>query len=47
MLIQKPMGDSFDEARRIRDICRRKKITAAVNFQLRYSPFVMAARDII
>jgi predicted dehydrogenase len=47
VLLQKPMGDSFDQARQILDICRRKKITAAVNFQLRFAPFVMAARDII
>ena len=47
VLIQKPMGDSFDDAKRILSICRRKKLKAAVNFQLRYSPFVMAARDII
>src|SRR5262245_21588225 len=47
VLLQKPMGDSFDEAKQIVAICRRKKITAAVNFQLRYAPFVMAARDII
>jgi len=46
-LIQKPMGDSFDDAKEILSICRQKKLKAAVNFQLRYSPFVMAARDII
>jgi predicted dehydrogenase len=47
VLLQKPMGDSFDEAKQIVSTCRRRNITAAVNFQLRYAPFVMAARDII
>ncbi|HEY7090967.1 MAG TPA: Gfo/Idh/MocA family oxidoreductase [Tepidisphaeraceae bacterium] len=46
-LIQKPMGDSLEQAIQIRDLCRRKKLTAAVNFQLRHAPFVAAARDII
>ena len=47
VLLQKPMGDSFDDAKKILSICRKKKLKAAVNFQLRYSPFVTAARDII
>lgn len=38
VLIQKPMGETLEEARNIRDICRRKELTAAVNFQLRYAP---------
>ena len=37
-LIQKPMGESLREARRIREICRAKHFIAAVNFSLRYSP---------
>jgi len=37
-LIQKPMGETLPEARRIRDICRAKRFIAAVNFSLRYSP---------
>src|SRR6266478_2824722 len=37
-LIQKPMGETLSEARRIRDICRAKHFIAAVNFSLRYSP---------
>jgi predicted dehydrogenase len=44
VLIQKPMGNSLDEAERILEICRRKKLIAAVNFQLRFAPFVIAAR---
>jgi predicted dehydrogenase len=47
VLIQKPMGDDLNEARKILQICRQKKLTAAVNFQLRYAPFIIAARDMI
>jgi predicted dehydrogenase len=38
VLLQKPMGDTLDEARTIRDHCRQRGLIAAVNFQLRYSP---------
>jgi predicted dehydrogenase len=38
VLIQKPMGETLDEARDIRDLCRHRGLTAAVNFQLRYAP---------
>jgi predicted dehydrogenase len=43
VLIQKPMGETLDEAKMIRDHCRRKGLVAAVNFQLRYSPNNLAA----
>ena len=32
------MGETLDEARAIRDICRERGLIAAVNFQLRYAP---------
>jgi predicted dehydrogenase len=38
VLMQKPMGESIEEALRIRALCRSKKLVAAVNFSLRYSP---------
>ncbi|GAC1426050.1 MAG: Gfo/Idh/MocA family oxidoreductase [Acidobacteriaceae bacterium] len=38
VLMQKPMGETLAEARIIRDLCRKKNLTAAVNFSLRYSP---------
>jgi len=38
VLIQKPMGETLEEARAIRDLCRNRGFTAAVNFQLRYAP---------
>ena len=47
VLIQKPMGDNFEDASKILACCRRKKLIAAVNFQLRFAPFVAAARWII
>jgi predicted dehydrogenase len=37
-LLQKPMGETLEEARALRDICRARKLNAAVNFQLRYAP---------
>lgn len=43
VLIQKPMGETIDEARTIREKCRRLGLTAAVNFQLRYAPNNLAA----
>jgi predicted dehydrogenase len=47
VLIQKPMGMNIAEAAAIRDLCRRKELTAAVNFQLRFAPNILAARSII
>ena len=47
VLIQKPMGENIEQARVIRDLCRAKKFTAAVNFQLRFAPAVAAARGMI
>jgi predicted dehydrogenase len=47
VLIQKPMGDDLSEARKILKICQDKNLTAAINFQLRYAPFIIAARDMI
>lgn len=47
VLIQKPMGSQFNEAREIYLLCKQKKLKAGLNFQLRYAPFVKAARSII
>jgi predicted dehydrogenase len=46
VLIQKPMGETLDEARTILQICREKRLTAAVNFQLRWAPNMLMARRI-
>lgn len=47
VLIQKPMGDNFHQAQEILELCRTKKLVAAINFQLRFAPYVSAARDMI
>jgi predicted dehydrogenase len=47
VLIQKPMGGNLEEAKEILRITREKGMTAGVNFQLRYAPFINAARYII
>jgi predicted dehydrogenase len=47
VLIQKPLGDDLAMARAICDLCRAKDLRAAVNFQLRYAPFVLAAQHLI
>jgi predicted dehydrogenase len=43
VLLQKPMGETLEEATSIRDHCRQRGLVAAVNFQLRYSPNNLAA----
>lgn len=47
VLIQKPMGADLAQARIIRKLCRDKGLKAAVNFQLRFSPMMMAARQAV
>lgn len=47
VLLQKPMGEDLPGAEAILAVCRRKRLAAAVNFQLRYAPFVRAARRLI
>jgi predicted dehydrogenase len=47
VLLQKPMGVDLADARRIRAACGEKKLIAAVNFQLRFSPMMLAVRDAI
>lgn len=47
VLIQKPMGETLEMAKKILDCCRRKKIIAAINFQLRYAPFITRAKELI
>ncbi|MHB8627740.1 MAG: Gfo/Idh/MocA family protein [Aggregatilineales bacterium] len=47
VLIQKPMGETLEEARQIRELCHTKQLIAAVNFQLRFAPLVIAARSLV
>src|SRR5262245_31673076 len=42
VLIQKPMGENLDAARRILAICRGRRLVAALNLQLRFSPNMLA-----
>ncbi|SDX19471.1 Predicted dehydrogenase [Lutibacter oricola] len=47
VLIQKPMGDDYEQTLAILEVCRRKKLKAAINCQMRYAPYVMAAKYLI
>lgn len=47
VLIQKPLGLNLADARHICQLCHDKNLTAAVNFQLRYAPPIIALRDLI
>ena len=47
VLIQKPMGSDLAAATQILEICRAKKLKAAVNFQLRFAPMMLALKDAI
>jgi predicted dehydrogenase len=46
LLIQKPLGGTLAEAEAIVALCRERKFQAAVNFQLRWAPNMLAARTI-
>ncbi|OOG64617.1 oxidoreductase [Sinorhizobium sp. A49] len=46
-LIQKPMGGDLTAATEILNICRDRQLEAAVNFQLRFAPMMLALRDAI
>ena len=41
------MGSDQDHARQIRQICRDKGLKSAMNFQLRFSPMMMAVKDAV
>jgi predicted dehydrogenase len=47
VLIQKPMGDTLSMAQQILDVCRERCLVAAMNFQLRFSPNVLALKDLL
>jgi len=47
VLIQKPMGDNLAGAETILRICQELGLVAAMNFQLRFSPNVLALRDLL
>lgn len=45
VLLQKPMGRDLAEASAILALCQKKSLKAAVNFQLRFSPMMLAVAD--
>ncbi|HEU5443345.1 MAG TPA: Gfo/Idh/MocA family oxidoreductase [Steroidobacteraceae bacterium] len=45
VLVQKPLGLDLRQATAIRDVCRSRRLQAAVNFQLRFSPMMLAVAD--
>lgn len=47
VLIQKPMGSNLADATRILSICCERELIAAVNFQLRFAPMMLALQDAI
>lgn len=47
VLIQKPMGEDLAAARSILDACRERRLVAALNFQLRFSPNMLAVRHLV
>lgn len=47
VLIQKPMGESLAAAKSIQELCIQKELVAAVNFQLKFAPYILAAKDLI
>ena len=47
VLLQKPMGNNWEQANEIARIVRQKELLAGVNLQLRYAPFITKARELI
>ena len=47
VLIQKPLGIDLKSAKSILALCRIQKLTAAVNFQCRFSPNMMVLKELI
>lgn len=47
VLIQKPMGENYQQAKQILEVTQNKKMLAGVNFQLRYAPYILAAKELI
>lgn len=47
VLLQKPMGEDLNAAKKILSICKAKKLNAAVNFQLRYAPYILEMKKMM
>lgn len=47
VLLQKPMGEDLEEAKKILACTRERKLKAGVNFQLRYAPAILRLKELI
>ena len=47
VLLQKPMGENYAEAKQILQLTQQKKMLAGINFQLRYAPYILAVKELI
>ena len=47
VLIQKPIGETLDDAKEVVRICDEKGLKAAANFQLRWAPYTLALKSLI
>jgi predicted dehydrogenase len=47
VLLQKPMGENYAEAKQILQLTQQKKMLAGINFQLRYAPYIMAVKELV
>lgn len=47
VLIQKPLGETLEQAEQIVRLSDQKGLKAAVNFQLRWAPYMLALKDLI
>ncbi|MEO7309982.1 MAG: Gfo/Idh/MocA family oxidoreductase [Chitinophagaceae bacterium] len=47
VLLQKPMGDTYEEAKEILRLTEEKNMLAGINFQFRYAPYILAAKQLI
>src|SRR5215471_5687011 len=47
VLIQKPMGANLPQAKQILGCCRARNLVAAINFQLRFAPGMLALHDLV
>jgi predicted dehydrogenase len=47
VLVQKPLGESLAEAKHILSLCRARQLTVALNFQLRFSPNLIAIKALL
>lgn len=46
-LVQKPFGETLAHANRLAAIAQQKNLLVAVNFQLRFAPYALGARDLV